>query len=47
VTVTGTIAPPATGSAAFYGALDYDFNGVSYTLCTQLRILNAPPAAAR
>jgi PhoPQ-activated pathogenicity-related protein len=46
-TVTGTIAPPATGSAAFYGALDYDFNGVSYTLCTQLRILNAPPAATQ
>ena len=46
-TVTGTIAPPATGSAAFYGALDYDFNGVSYTLCTQLRILNALPAATR
>lgn len=45
-TVTGSIDPPATGSAAFYGALEYDFNGVSYTFCTQMRVLDARPAAA-
>ena len=45
--VTGTLDLPTSGSAAFYAALDYDFDGVSYTLCTQLRIVDAPhPAAA-
>ena len=45
--VTGTIDAPATGSAAFYAALDYEFNGVGYTLCTQLRIVDAPVAAGQ
>ena len=44
--VTGTMAAPVTGSAAFYATLDYDLDGVSYQLCTQLRIVDAPAKAA-
>ena len=44
---TGSIDTPAAGSAAFYAALDFDFNGVTYTLCTQIRIVDAPLNAGK
>ena len=46
-TVTGSIGIPATGSAAFYADLEYEYQGVSYHLCTQLRIVDAPVAAGK
>jgi PhoPQ-activated pathogenicity-related protein len=45
--VTGSIDMPATGSAAFYTALDFDSDGTDYTLCTQLRIVDAPLNAGK
>jgi PhoPQ-activated pathogenicity-related protein len=46
-TITGEIDPPSTGSTAFYAALDYEFEGVTYSLCTQLRIVDALAASGR
>ena len=44
--VTAGVDLPATGSTAFYATFDYEFEGVPYYLCTQLRIVNAPGASA-
>lgn len=36
--VVGTVAPPAKGFLAFYGELDFDGDGVPFTLSTQVRV---------
>jgi PhoPQ-activated pathogenicity-related protein len=46
-TVTGEIELPMSGSAAFYAALEFEFESVPYTLCTQLRIVDAPIVAGK
>ena len=46
-TIAGEIDPPSTGSTAFYAALEYEFEGVAYSLCTQLRIVDALTASGR
>ncbi len=38
-TVTATVERPATGSRAFYGELDYELDGLTYRLATQVRVL--------
>jgi PhoPQ-activated pathogenicity-related protein len=40
--VVGTVAPPKEGCLAFYGDLDYDIGGVTFHLCTQVRIAGGP-----
>ncbi len=40
-TITGGIDRPLTGSTAFYATMEYDFEGVPYSLSTQLRIVDA------
>ena len=46
--IAGEIDLPATGSTAFYAALGFEFEEVPYSLCTQLRIVDAaPPAGAK
>ena len=45
-TVTGEINPPTKGSAAFYAALEYDYEGNAYTLSTQLRVIDSSTGAA-
>jgi PhoPQ-activated pathogenicity-related protein len=42
--ITGSIQPPKSGSRAFYGALEYEIDGSSFHLCTQLRIVDAATA---
>jgi PhoPQ-activated pathogenicity-related protein len=37
-TVQGEVTPPAEGFVAFFGELDYDVNGLTYRLSTQMRI---------
>ncbi len=37
--MVGTIAAPGEGYVAFYGALDYEIDGIPYTLSTQIRIV--------
>lgn len=39
---SGAIDLPKTGSAAFYGALEYEIGGSTFHLCTQIRIVDAP-----
>lgn len=46
-TITCEVGLPPNGSTAFYAALEYEFEGVPYSLCTQLRIVDAPVAAGR
>jgi len=46
-TVTGEIDLPASGSAAFYAALEFECEGVPFTLCTQIQIVDAQPAAGK
>jgi PhoPQ-activated pathogenicity-related protein len=41
-TAVGEVEPPASGCLAFYGDLDYEFEGIRYALCTQLRIAGQP-----
>jgi PhoPQ-activated pathogenicity-related protein len=41
-TVVGEVEPPKTGCLAFYGEVDYEFEGMPYTLSTQLRIAGKP-----
>jgi PhoPQ-activated pathogenicity-related protein len=36
--VVGTVEPPAQGLCAFYAELEYEIDGIPYTLCTQLRV---------
>ena len=36
--VTGEVAPPEQGRVAFFGELDYEVDGLSYTLSTQMRM---------
>jgi PhoPQ-activated pathogenicity-related protein len=45
-TITGEIDPPSSGSAAFYAALEYDYEGNAFTLCTQLRVVDATASGA-
>jgi PhoPQ-activated pathogenicity-related protein len=44
--ISGGIEAPASGSAAFYAALEYESDGTPFRLCTQLRIVDAPAPAA-
>jgi PhoPQ-activated pathogenicity-related protein len=46
-TITGEIELPASGSAAYYAALDFEFEGVPFTLCTQIQIVDAQLAAGK
>jgi len=39
--VSGAIDLPKSGSSAFYGALEYELDGVAFHLCTQIRIVDA------
>jgi len=41
-TVTGEIAPPTNGAAAFFAELDYEIDGLPHQLSTQMRVLDAP-----
>ncbi len=48
--ILGLVDRPATGSIAFYAALEYESNGGNgerYTLCTQLRIVDAVAVPAK
>jgi PhoPQ-activated pathogenicity-related protein len=36
--LVGELPPPTEGYLAFYGELDYEIDGIKYTLCTQLRL---------
>jgi PhoPQ-activated pathogenicity-related protein len=40
--VTGTVASPAKGFLAVYGEVDFDAEGLPYTLSTQVRVVSAP-----
>src|SRR5262249_24464424 len=40
-TVTGQVAPPAEGWLVFSGELDYALDGITYPLCTQMRVAGA------
>ena len=42
--VAAEIELPATGSSAFYASLEFVFEEVPYSLCTQLRIVDAAAA---
>ncbi len=46
-TVTGTQTPPADGCLAFYAELDYEIDGISYHLSTQIRICGQPKAGEK
>lgn len=39
--ITATIAPPKSGCLAFFAELDYDIDGLSHQVSTQVRILEA------
>lgn len=39
--ISGQLAPPATGCAAFFGELDFEIDGLTHQLSTQMRILEA------
>ncbi len=41
--VTGSVAIPGSGFRAFYAELDYEIDGLRYTLCTQIRVAESPP----
>ena len=41
-TVTGIVDVPADGCEAFFGALDYEIDGIKYHLCTQMRVTGKP-----
>jgi PhoPQ-activated pathogenicity-related protein len=36
-----TVTAPDKGFAAFYAEYEYDLDGLTFTLCTQIRILEA------
>jgi PhoPQ-activated pathogenicity-related protein len=36
--ITGLVTPPEAGFLAFYGELDYEIDGIKYTLSTQIRV---------
>jgi PhoPQ-activated pathogenicity-related protein len=36
--LVGEVEPPAEGFLAFYGEMEYEIDGIKYTLCTQIRI---------
>jgi PhoPQ-activated pathogenicity-related protein len=40
--VIGLVDAPAEGCEAFFGALDYDLDGIKYHLCTQMRVTGTP-----
>ncbi len=40
--VTGEVMAPKDGCLAFYVELDYEVDGLSYHLCTQLRLVGTP-----
>jgi PhoPQ-activated pathogenicity-related protein len=46
-TITGEIDLPTSGSAAFYAALEFEFESVPFTLCTQIQIVDAQVAAGK
>jgi PhoPQ-activated pathogenicity-related protein len=37
--VVGLVEPPSAGFRAFYAEMDYEIDGIRYTLCTQLRVV--------
>ena len=37
----GLVDPPKEGFLAFYGELDFEIDGIAYTLCTQIRVVAA------
>jgi PhoPQ-activated pathogenicity-related protein len=39
--IVGEVTPPATGHLAFFGELDYEIDGLSYHLSTQMRTTEA------
>jgi PhoPQ-activated pathogenicity-related protein len=40
-TVVGLMTPPKEGFLAFYAEMDFEMDGISYTLCTQIRVAEA------
>jgi PhoPQ-activated pathogenicity-related protein len=38
-TVTAAVEKPSTGYRAFYAELDYDLDGLTYRICTTVRVL--------
>ena len=43
--VTGEVPAPKEGCLAFYVELDYEIDGISYHLCSQLRLVGTPKEA--
>jgi PhoPQ-activated pathogenicity-related protein len=41
-TVTAEVAPPTNGATAFFAELDYEIDGLTHQVSTQMRILDAP-----
>jgi PhoPQ-activated pathogenicity-related protein len=39
--LVGHVEPPKEGFVAFYAELDFEIDGIKYTLCTQIRVLGA------
>jgi len=38
--VVGRVKPPEKGCLAFYGEVEYEIEGLKYTLSTQVRVCN-------
>ena len=39
--VVGVVAPPQEGYLAFYAEMDFELDGLPFTLCTQIRVAEA------
>ena len=37
--MTATVDPPANGYRAFFAELDYTLEGLTYRVCTQVRVV--------
>jgi hypothetical protein len=43
--IVADVTAPANGYLAFFGELDYNDDGMTYQLSTQIRIIGAQPKA--